>query len=116
MITDSLVLDVYDSVDSTNYLIEEPIPLLFRWFSHKFCGPSLSFEGGVLGAEGKIDWLNRPFACRAWPDPKIVKLRMLHFLSDSGQVAADGSYQNSRCIISTWSSPELKRFYALVRS
>jgi hypothetical protein len=56
------------TVDGMDCRIQEPWPFWKGWCSHKFKGPGVKYELGILISHGEIVWLNGPFPAGADAD------------------------------------------------
>lgn len=81
------------SIDGTDVPIEEPSPFSKIWYSHKFSGPGLRYEVGVSIKGCDIVWVHGPFPCGSWPDIKIFRHGLKHYLDKDERVEADNGYQ-----------------------
>lgn len=81
------------SVDGTDFQIYEPKPFWKGWHSHKFRGPGLRYEVGLCLRTGFIVWISGPFPCGAWPDLKIFREDLIHYLEEGEMVEADAGYR-----------------------
>ncbi len=77
------------SVDGTDFHVEAHGK---QWFSHKFRGSGVRYEIGVSILSGDIVWIQGPLPCGDWPDVKIFRLAIKHFLDDNERVEADDGY------------------------
>ena len=90
--------DCLISVDTVDHEILEPWPYVKswskRWFSHKFKGPGLRYEVGLVILTGTICWINGPFPCGVMNDLQIFKqCGLLHQLDEGERVEADDGYK-----------------------
>ena len=86
---------IHVSVDSTNFWIKEPGPVLNPKFnSPKFKGPAVCYKIVVIIVTGEIVWIHWPFPAGAWLDIKIFRDLMVESLDDSEKVLADSGYQD----------------------
>lgn len=85
-------------MDGTDCRIFEPSPFHRRWYSHKFHGPGLRYELGIVLKNGEICWVNGPFSPGEWPDLKIFKENLRQNLKPHERVIADGGYHDDKCV------------------
>ena len=105
------------SVDGTDFRIREPSPFSPSWYSHKFQGPGLRYEIGVGIFSGGIVWVNGPFPCGSWPDLKIAREALVHYLDQDEKVIADGGYRgDSHFLTPTGINDDFSRVMAVIRA
>lgn len=77
------------SIDGTDFQIEKSGK---RWYSHKFKKPGVRYEVGVAILTGDIVWVKGPLPCGEWPDIKIFRAALVHYLDPDERVEADDGY------------------------
>ena len=82
----------YVSIDDTDFKIYEPTPFIPKWFSHKFHGPGVCYEIGIVIAMGWIVWVNGPFPSGEWTDLAIARSALLYELDEGEVYMADSGY------------------------
>ena len=83
------------SLDGTDFRIHEPGPVLDpRWWSHKFNGPGIRYELAISIKTGEIVWIHGPFPAGEWPDIRIFRDSLIHFVDDREMILADGGYSD----------------------
>jgi len=80
------------SVDGTDFMVYEPRPFDWKWYSEKFHGAGLRYEIGVCIQTGWICWVNGPFPCGSWPDIQISQDSLVYELLPDKFVLADRGY------------------------
>jgi len=80
------------SIDGVDFEIQEPTPRWKGWYNHKHNGPGLRYEVAVSLKRGDIVWVHGPFPCGMWPDVKIFKFGLKHWLDEGERVEADDGY------------------------
>jgi len=86
------------SVDGTDCRIREPQPFHSRWYSHKFKSAALRYEIEITVDNGTIAWAHGPFAAGSWPDLKIFRSGLKHYLDEEEKVVADDGYPDRKCL------------------
>jgi DDE superfamily endonuclease len=82
------------TVDGTDCPIREPTNFSGRWYSHKFKGAGLRYEVGVCIQTGWIVWKNGPYPCGSWPDLRIARDKLVHYLVPGEKFIADRGYRD----------------------
>jgi hypothetical protein len=82
------------SVDGTDCPIREPQEFSSRWYSHKFKGAGLRYKVALCIQTGWIVWKNGPYPCGSFPDIRIVRDRLIHFLLPGEKYVADRGYRD----------------------
>ena len=82
------------SIDGTDVRIYETYLFDSKWYSHKFHGPGLRYEVGVLVSSGHNCWINGPFPCSEYRDNAIFKEELKGKLLLFEKVIADKGYMN----------------------
>ena len=72
--------DCLITVDGTDYEIEQPKPFSKIWYDCKHNGPGVRYEVAVSINGGDIVWINGPYKSGSWPDIKIFRDGILHYL------------------------------------
>ena len=78
------------TVDGLHFHIQEPYPFDPKWSSHKFKGPALCYEIAVCIKTGWIVWVNELFPAGEWPNLKIMRSRINHYLDNHECYVDDG--------------------------
>ena len=81
--------DCMVSVDGTDFRVEETGK---QWYSHKFKKAGVRYEVGLAIKTGDIVWLEGPLPCGNWPDIKIFRAALVHYLDKDERVEADDGY------------------------
>ena len=81
------------SVDCVDFSIQEPFPFDPIWYSHKFNGPGVRYELGVVIQTGYICWKSGPFPCGEFNDLEIFQLDLKEYLHPLECVEADEGYR-----------------------
>ena len=92
------------TVDGKDCRISEQKPFWGGWKSHKFNGPELSYEVGVVIQSGDICWINGPFPAGSYHDITIFRQRLKHKLAYEApgeKVEADNGYRGEPFFIDT---------------
>jgi len=77
------------SIDGTDCAVEERGKW---WYSHKFKRSGVRYEVGVSIKCGDIVWIKGPLPCGEWPDIKMFRDALIHYLDENERVEADGGY------------------------
>ena len=64
------------TVDCADFRITEPFPFDPVWYSHKFNGPALRYELGVVIQTGHLAWKNWPYPAGEFNDLEIFQLNL----------------------------------------
>eukprot|EP00559_Dactyliosolen_fragilissimus_P004548 CAMPEP_0184857772 /NCGR_PEP_ID=MMETSP0580-20130426/2924_1 /TAXON_ID=1118495 /ORGANISM="Dactyliosolen fragilissimus" /LENGTH=188 /DNA_ID=CAMNT_0027353561 /DNA_START=237 /DNA_END=803 /DNA_ORIENTATION=+ len=90
--------DCMVSVDGVDCRINGPSPyheeLSRQWYSYKFKGAGVRYEIAVSIKAGHIVWINGPYPCGSYPDTRIFKLGIMHYLDPGERVEADAGYKS----------------------
>ena len=105
-------------MDGTDFRIQEPSPFDPKWYSHKFKTSGLRYEVGICLTTGNIVWVNGPYACGEWPDLRITRDLLIHYLEHREMIVADKGYRDNfhRCLTPTDDKPNLNRIMAKWRA
>ena len=72
----------------------EPSEFDPKWWSHKFNGPGLRYEVGICIRTGDIVWANGGVPCGEWPDLRLARNLIIHFLQEGEKIIADRGYND----------------------
>ena len=81
------------SVDTVDFMTNEPFPFDPVWFSRKFNGPGVRYELGICIQTGSIVWKNGPYPAGEFNDLEIFQLFLKQELGDFERVEADEGYR-----------------------
>ena len=79
------------TLDGTDCRVREPASFNTKWYSHKFRGPGISVSGHIV-------WVSGPYPCGEYPDLKIAREGIIHFLEEGEVLIADGGYKGEEKI------------------
>ena len=86
--------DTSISVNCTDVPISEPPCLLSEcWYSYKLNRAGLRYEIALSIVGGDIIWANGPYPAGRWPDIKIFRHRLKHFMREGERAEADKGYR-----------------------
>ena len=77
------------SIDGTDCAVEARGKC---WYSHKFKRSGVRYEVAVSIKCGDIVWIKGPLPCGEWPDIKMFRDALIHYLDENERVEADGGY------------------------
>lgn len=86
-------INIFFSVNETDFKIQEQTLLNRKWVLHKFRGPEDRY-GEILVRDGQIVWIYGPFSCGTRPNVKIFKYRMVEDLVDDKFAVGDSGYRH----------------------
>ena len=81
--------DCLTTVDGTDFRIGEQGKL---FYSFKYKKSGLRYEVALCIATGDIVWVNGPYECGMWNDPKIFRDSLLSHLAPAERIEADDGY------------------------
>ena len=87
--------NVFVSLDSTDFRINEPYPFNTKWFSHKFKAVELRCEIGLCIRSSHIVWVSGGFLPGDFSDVKIVHNGILNWIEPKERIVVDDGYAES---------------------
>ena len=72
--------DCLVTVDRTDFEIQQPKPFSKIWYDYKHNDPGFRYEVAVSIIGGDIVWINSPYKSGSWPNIKIFRDGILHYL------------------------------------
>ena len=85
--------DCLVTVDGTDFEIQQPKPFSKIWYDYKHNSAGVRYEVAVSIIGGDIVWINSPYKSGSWPDIKIFRDGILHYLEADEHIEADDEYQ-----------------------